>query len=241
MQIYNPIGLENWVNAYKLSGEKATQALHQITTQDFNSYIDGSVIPAYILNPKGKSRIFILCLRHIFDGDWIILTDPQLEQTFPTIIKPYLGLYKLKCEPWFSQISLHLNSDHSDYAIAPGGPFVSLKDEEDKDESEDPLIKVIEILGQPLGVDLASRNDLIPLELPSHHSISSTKGCYPGQEIIARINLRAKGQMPNKIHLFKTDEKDIMANYALHLGNYWYHFYRHKTDEQIDHAGLKIY
>ena len=168
----------------RVSGADARSFLHAQTTQDIDALPDGGRCLAAWLNAKGR-------VRALFE---VIADDEMLWLALPADNRDYviteLGRYVLRANVMLEAADAK--------ALPPALTDINLQ------PSDADVLDAIR-RGIP-EVTAAQREQYIPrmLNLDKLDAISFSKGCYPGQEIVARAaNL---GEVKRRLRHFKASE-----------------------------------
>lgn len=191
----------------KFSGEKSAQLLHGQLTNDIKRLDNLRGNYNLLLNQKGKIRADLFVLRK--DVDFYLLTKPR----FTNIILEHfsklapLSLVEMRDETSdycvyhiLSLIPPPIFSFRSDRLGIQGYDLIVTKDQEisllttlkDKGftelgEKDQKIIRMEQGIPE-VGVDVTEEN--FPQEGGLERAVSFTKGCYLGQEIVARLQYR---------------------------------------------------
>ncbi len=173
-------------------GPEAADFLERMVSNEVASLEPGEARPALLLTPKGR---IVAPLRAVREGSdaFLLITEPELAETVASTL--LRARFAAKCEiavkPW--QGYLHLGADpgegfrSGDYGVEA---YETWGEEEREAADADEL--------EPLRIEAATPvwgkeldEGVLPAEagLDETH-ISFTKGCYPGQEPIARLHYR---------------------------------------------------
>lgn len=160
--------------AIRAVGPDATKFLQGQLTCNVTALHNGQVTLGAYCNIKGKvESLFYLELQ---DGEYYLYLHPDLLE--PT-------LKELKKYSVFSKVEL-------------SGIAKSLPEIINQTEEEAILAKLPQIYAQTIGVFFPH-----DLNLPELGAVSFTKGCYRGQEIVARMQHR--GKLKRSLYLFSSD------------------------------------
>jgi folate-binding protein YgfZ len=176
-----------------VSGPDAADYLERMVSNEVATLLVGGSSRALLLTPKGRVIAPLVVWRR-GDDDFLLLTEPGLAE--PVRTQLLRARFAAKCE-----IAPEEHASHLVFGEAEGIP---------NDEYGEP---VVEVLDAEPPADLLSEDELerrrieartprwgreidervLPAEagLTETH-VSFTKGCYPGQEPIARLHYRGK-------------------------------------------------
>jgi folate-binding protein YgfZ len=175
----------------RVAGPDAADYLERMLSNEVESLAVGDSREALLLTPKARLIAPLRVWRRGAD-DFLLLTEPELgEDVRAQLVRMRL---RSRCEVELEQHTSHVVLDRDDGGIANGDygvPAVELLDAEleptlGEDEAEALRIAA----GTPRwGRELDER--VLPAEAGlDARAISFTKGCYPGQEPIARLHYR---------------------------------------------------
>ncbi len=179
-----------------VTGPEAAEFLERMVSNEVVSLEPGEARPALLLTPK--SRI-VAPLRVVREGPeaFLLITDAALAETVAsTLLRArFAAKCEIELEPYrgYLQLGAGKGIRNEDYGIEA---FESW--DEDECEAADPDV-LLERLRIEAGTPVWGREldeTILPAEagLDETH-VSFTKGCYPGQEPIARLHYRGR---PNR-------------------------------------------
>ena len=201
----------------RLSGSGGRDFLHGQTTADFNACDAGSFRYAAFCNPKGRVLADVVAV--IIDEQEILLRGrATVMAALAEHLKPYLGFSRcsltttdwrigcsdgstdeLRAELRFTEESLvavavPMGSEHTECWTAPH--------ERQNEDLSDPLW--LEIKNQRARIECQTIGSYLPqdLDYDCNGTVSFTKGCYTGQEIVARLHYR--GTPKRRLHRAET-------------------------------------
>jgi folate-binding protein YgfZ len=191
----------------RLTGSAGKEFLHGQTTADFSSCVDGDVRYAAFCNPKGRVLADVLAV--IVDNEEVLLRGRQVVMSaLSEHLKPYLAfarctlattdwitvcraeaLADLRAVPDYAGdtlvgVTVPLDPSHAEYwgAQAPSASGSAM-----------PLdTREVEILNKRARIEGETMGSYLPqdLDYDCNDTVSFTKGCYTGQEIVARLHYR---------------------------------------------------
>ena len=194
----------------RVRGSEAAEFLQGQVTNDVESLAPGQGCYAALLNHKGKMRLDMRILR---GPDWIwIDTEPGADGVLLKTIETYslgrdvtwespderivsvLGDVELDAEPPAEEHAW-VEGDRGIYVRTYAGVDIIGRDLPAADASEEEAERVRIEAGIPrFGLDMDG--DTIPQEAGiNDRAVSFTKGCYVGQETVARLHYKGK---PNR-------------------------------------------
>lgn len=201
----------------KMVGDESVDFLQRITTNDFSGFCEGKIQKTLLITDRGR----------VFDAVWIIhrndhfliLASKGMAAEIISWLNKYIIMEDIRLSEVTSEyeIDLHFNGSgnyyHSDYFGFP----VSFEVKQQSAILSIDVDGIDELWRIENGIP-KSKNELIqdfnPLELNLWNWISFTKGCYIGQEIIARLDTYNKIQ--RTLCKFSTsgrvNEKDILLD-----------------------------
>ncbi len=199
----------------RVSGPDAADFLERMVSNEVASLDLGESRRALLLTPKGRVIAPLVVWRRGAD-DFLLLTEPGLGE--PVRTQLLRARFAAKCEIEPEEHTSHLvfgNPDgipNEEY----GAAAVEVLDTEPPGEllSDDELERLrIEARTPRWGYEIDDR--VLPAEagLTETH-VSFTKGCYPGQEPIAR--LRYRGKANRVLHLLELDGAPEPETEVLH-------------------------
>jgi tRNA-modifying protein YgfZ len=171
----------------RVSGPDARAHLQNMVSNDVDALQIGQSCPALLLTAKARIVAPVVVLRRGED-DYLVLTEPELGDTVRALLTRMRLRLKCDIEP----------EEHSSLVVFDGPGFASDFASELLDSELEPTLDAQELerrrieAGVPRwGRELDER--VLPAEagLEATH-ISFAKGCYPGQEPIARQHYRGK-------------------------------------------------
>ena len=187
------LNLDSLYGLICFEGPQAIEFLQRQLSCDLGKLTAGEVLPGAWLNPAGR---VIATLDLIEQGDKTIALVPQLltEQVVAGISR-----YLLNAKLTISQSDLHLlgsfERESANGCDWPGGRRIFLCREPGVESTEELLRwQRIDITDSLIRLDQASSAGYLPqmLELESRGAINYDKGCFPGQEVVARTHYLGK-------------------------------------------------
>ncbi len=173
-----------------VTGPEAADFLERMVSNEVASLEPGEARPALLLTPKGR---IIAPLRAIREGPeaFLLITEAELAETLASSLlrARFAARCEIEVKPYRGYLRLGEGEGipNDDYGVEA---YESWADEEREAAPPDEL--------EPLRIDAATPawgreldESVLPAEagLDETH-ISFTKGCYPGQEPIARLHYR---------------------------------------------------
>ena len=236
-----------------LTGSAGKEFLHGQTTADFSSCGDGDVRYAAFCNPKGRVLADVLAV--IIDDEQILLRGRQAVMlALSEHLKPYLAFSRcvLAATDWITEcraealpsahatpdyagdtlvgITVPLNPTHIEYwgTRTPSAPSATT-----------PLdVRQVEIQGNRARIEADTIGAYLPqdLDYDCNDTVSFTKGCYTGQEIVARLHYR--GVPKRRLHRAKV-AAPVVAGESLtdaegkSVGSVVNHYLQEQTSELL--------
>ncbi|MFA5833088.1 MAG: hypothetical protein WDA22_06390 [Bacteroidota bacterium] len=184
----------------KMTGDEAIDFLQRISTNDFKDFTEGKIQKTLLLTDKGRILDTIWVIHR--NNHLIILTSKQMSSEIISFVNNYIIMEDIVVTDVTSQYSIDLhfgyldNFYHTDYFGFPVSFDVQLSNDVTKSVDHHSR-EAFEQWRIEHGIPVAKKEilqDYNPLELNLWDWISFTKGCYIGQEVIARIDTYNKIQ-----------------------------------------------
>lgn len=233
LQIYDSIRDENAAAFYKqkrglieVSGKEAVQFLNGMITNDIAMLEDGAQMSAAFPNVQGRLVALVRVLRA---GDKFLFETEEAtrEKVFQNLFRvtfagdffvedlsekhEYFSVQSAECKAQSSDAIVFDSKFGCDYfvPVESAGEFLNKLKHQDVVEISDELYEVLRVEnGVPLyGVDMDETT--VVLETGIDEAVSFTKGCYIGQEIIARIHFRGHVAKQLTGLIFETETADV--------------------------------
>ncbi len=192
------------LKALRVHGPEAGEFLNRLVISELDP---APALPfTGICNPKGR-LLYTFWLLPLAKNDYLLFTDPQLDEALKNFLLMRVFRSQVHVEPadtWL--LRLETKADGKPEAVAEPKPDSSQKDNQSAaisqaEEAQRMKDYWLWLLKHHLPwIQPASQGLFIPqqLDLQRHGVVSVDKGCYPGQEIIARLHFLGK----NKKHLY---------------------------------------
>ena len=186
---------------YRVWGKDAANLLHHLTTQDINSMRPGEVREAALVTPKARILDWLTILRRHPSDFWVV-TSPNRKQSFKTHALRYVLFRQVVTiddvagddSLWgvFGPRAVDVVGPRWPTKRLPGGGFLSFGPPEGAADCDTETFNVLRVEdGIPVaGAELVE--EFNPWEANLDFAVSLDKGCYNGQEIIARLNTYQK-------------------------------------------------
>jgi tRNA-modifying protein YgfZ len=170
-------------------GPEAKDFLQRMVSND----VERAPCPALLLTPKARVIAPVVVVRR-GDDDYVLLTEDGLGEVVHSALTRARFAAKVEIEPEEHTSVLFFGEDEGIPNDEFGAPAVEVLDAEPPAEllDEEELERMRILAGRPRwGREIDDR--VLPAEagLTETH-VSFTKGCYPGQEPIARLQYRGK-------------------------------------------------
>ena len=164
----------------RVAGPDAEDYLQRMVSNDVAALGVGDECDALLLTAKARIIAPLRIMRRA-DEDFLVLTEPELGETVRTQLLRTRFAAKAEIEA----------EQHESWLVLGGGEVIDEKPEGDDASADDVERWRIESRIPKWGAELDDK--ILPAEagLEQTH-ISFTKGCYPGQEPIARQHYRGK-------------------------------------------------
>ncbi len=244
-----------------LIGPDSLDVLHSVTTQSVSDLSDNVSIFASILNPNGRMTDRIL-IWNLVDQIALIHLEGCSESTRTLLSKSVSWKQDVKIIPLdsgFSSIWVYdLENIREDKKIIIDGQIHSTHTEDgvkihlgpnnEINEFESNLIRsgitkidddgmqLFQIMNGQINGNIVRNYRPIPLEVSLSNDISFTKGCYTGQEIIARLD--ARGVLARTLVTFSSTNHLQSGNHKIIGGGRLVVYYSLFHDEKWMNLGL---
>jgi tRNA-modifying protein YgfZ len=200
-----------------VNGPEAGAYLNRMVSNDVENLAVGDACEALLLTAKARIVAPMVVWRR-GDDDFLLLTEPESGERLERELKRARFAAKCEIAPEEHDSVLVLGGDqpvsnhrnavaNADYGV----PAVELLDADPPPGAEEIRAEELERLrilaGTPrLGRELDER--VLPAEAGlEHRAISFTKGCYPGQEPVARLHFR--GHPNRSLRLVSLDDGEL--------------------------------
>ena len=164
----------------RVAGPDAEDFLQRMVSNDVAPLGVGDACDALLLTPKARIVAPLRIVRRAED-DYLVLTEPELGETVRAQLLRTRFAAKAEIEP----------EEHESWLVVGGDEVLDARPDGDEASAEEVERWRIESRIPKWGAELD--DSILPAEagLEETH-ISFTKGCYPGQEPIARQHYRGK-------------------------------------------------
>src|SRR4051794_11991283 len=160
----------------RVTGPDAVAYLQGQLSQDVAALAVGSGAPSFLLEPTGKVCAWLNVLR-VADDAFVLAVDAG----YGDAVVERLARFKLRTK---------VEIVRDDASGAPGAPSLAAPDEEARIAAGIPRMGAELVPGRTIPAEVGQA--LIDA------SVSFTKGCYTGQELVARIDSRG-GHVPRQV------------------------------------------
>jgi len=199
----------------RVAGPDAASFLQRLVSNDVEALAPGASCEALLLTPKARVIAPLRILRRSGD-DFLVLTEPELGERVQRELTRFRLAAKATIEPEQHESLLVVGGEPPEGALPNadyGVPAYELLDgdppagAEPAAEDELELLR-IEARAPRWGRDLDER--VLPAEAGLvERAISFTKGCYPGQEPVARLHYR--GHANRTLRVLDLDGEELPA------------------------------
>lgn len=177
-----------------VSGPDAADYLQRMVSNDVEALEVGEACDALLLTPKARI-IAPLRVRRRDDDDFLLLTEPELGDRVAAELARMR--FAAKCEIAAEQ--------HESWLVLGGGEVLDRRPEGEEVSEEEAERERIEAGIPRWGAELDETTLPAEAGLDETH-ISFTKGCYPGQEPIARLHYR--GHVNRRLRVLDVDRAE---------------------------------
>lgn len=182
----------------RVRGPEAASYLNRMVSNDVETLAVGESCEALLLTPKARVIATMVVARQ-GDDDFLLLTEPELGERLRHELLRYRFAAKCVVEQERHRVLLVLGGDPPERAIPNrdyGVEAFELLDVEAPDGAttiDDPELERLRILACTPRYGLELDDRVLPAEAGlEDRAISFTKGCYPGQEPVARLHYRGR-------------------------------------------------
>lgn len=185
----------------RMTGNESVDFLHRITSNDFTAFTSGNIQKTLLITDKGR----------ILDAVWVIhrgdhilmLTSSGMTSDVMQWLNKYIVMEEIELHDASAEYSVDIffNQQNefyqSDYFGFPASFRIAVPSEFISDELPASVMEEFELWRIWNGIPKAKKelvNEFNPLELNLWDWISFSKGCYIGQEVIARLDTYNKIQ-----------------------------------------------
>jgi len=201
------------LTALRVHGPESGEFLNRLVISELQK--PGALPFTGICNPKGR-LLYTFWLLPQTENDFLLFAEPQLAEGLKNFLAMRVFRSKVSIEPadsWKLELSTNASGTPQAKALKhtePEGNTDALSEKSHADNhlhTPDYWLWMIKhhlpwILPESQGLFIPQQ-----LDLQSHGVVSVDKGCYPGQEIIARLHFLGK----NKKHLYHCHTKEAPA------------------------------
>ena len=189
----------NGRDAVRVAGPDSEPFLQGQLSQDVAAIPVGGSAWSFVLQPQGKIDVF-LRVRRQADDEFVLDTDAGWGERLVT----RLNRFKLRTKAEIEQVEAEVPAPTDEE-----WPGLDPSSERSRIEAGFPK----------MGAE--ADESTIPNELGAHvivRSVSFTKGCFTGQELVARVDSRG-GNVPRHLRLLRSDVAGIPAGAVLRAGD----------------------
>ncbi len=199
----------------RVAGPDAADYLERMVSNEVANLAEGEAREALLLTPKARVIAPLVVLRRGED-DFLLLTEPELGETVRSQLLRTRFAAKCEIEPEEHTSAIVLGEGEGIPTTDYGVPAREVLDLEADHDSEELERLRIEAATPRFGREIDDR--VLPAEAGlTDRAVSFTKGCYPGQEPIARLHYR--GQANRRLVVLELEDDHAPAVEAeLRLG-----------------------
>jgi folate-binding protein YgfZ len=208
-------------DAIKVIGNEAVDFFHRISTNDFSNFHFGQIQKTLFISDKGRiiDVVWILHQEHHL----LLFVSKGMAEEIIAWLNKYIIMEDIQLKNITSETTVDLFFNTNGSADYFGFPVSFLLKEHSINNSSsisDHEFEKFRILNGIPKTKKELRNDFNPLELNLWKFISFTKGCYIGQEIIARLDTYNKIQRSLCYFTSKSiiEEDSIILNDSTEIG-----------------------
>jgi folate-binding protein YgfZ len=234
----------------RLIGPDSAKFLQGQYTSDTNLLSPTASLYGAVCNPKGRIISSFFALKAPQSDDLLLVMERDLVETTLAHLQKYAVFFKTQLSDVSDEFALYLEYEQlvaaHEETVAntlatvaeDGGVVITttadkvqrhlrlVSGEQSLEEEQADAARVFELLiARPL-TNLADNSNLLPqwLNMQANGGINFRKGCYTGQEIIARM--KYKGQSKKQMGLFASstplnEGSDITNEQGKNIGNVW--------------------
>jgi tRNA-modifying protein YgfZ len=192
----------------RVAGPDAADFLERMVSNEVAPLALGESRDALLLTPKARVIAPLRVLRR-GDDDFLLLTEPELGELVRSHLVRARFAAKCEVEPEEHASTIVLGEAEGIPTPDYGVPARELLDGPEPEGDVEELERLRIEAGTPLfGREIDDR--VFPAEAGlTERAVSFTKGCYPGQEPIARLHYR--GQANRRLALLQLDDDHVPA------------------------------
>ncbi len=171
----------------RVQGPDAADLLQRIVSNDV---LAGPVCEALLLTPRGRVIAPLVVWRRGED-DFLLLTEPELGEPVRAQLRRMRFAARCEIEPEEHVSTVVIGGADGIPTLDYGVPAVEVLDGDVDGEPADEELERLRILARTPRWGREIDPDILPAEAGlDERAVSFTKGCYPGQEPIARLHNR---------------------------------------------------
>jgi folate-binding protein YgfZ len=188
----------------RVQGPDAGDLLQRLLSNDV---LAGESCEALLLNPKGRVIAPLVVWRRGED-DFLLLTEPELGETVRAHLTRMRIASKCEIEAEEHSSAIVLGEGAGIPTLDYGVPAVEVLDAVADVEPEDEELERLRILARTPRWGAEIDETIIPAEAGlDERAVSFTKGCFPGQEPVARLHNRGHSNRSLRVLEFEGGER----------------------------------
>jgi tRNA-modifying protein YgfZ len=190
----------------RVAGPDAADYLERMVSNEVANLDPGEAREALLLTPKARVIAPLVVLRRAED-DFLLLTEPELGEAVRSQLVRTRFAAKCEIEPEQHTSSIVLGEGEGIPTADYGVPALEVLDGGEADGDVEELERLrIEAATPRFGREIDDR--VMPAEAGLvERAVSFTKGCYPGQEPIARLHYRGKAN--RRLRILRLEGEDV--------------------------------
>jgi len=191
----------DYYSYFKLEGKDSLDFMHRISTVHMHSLQEKNGALGFFLSPLGKIQSFFAVFKNNSESFYFIVFDDSPEFLWKNYFQNTLEHFHFSEDFLLKEIS---QNDFLSVSWNVKNPIEFNDLHRDSEKYLHSEMQRIQTLTPKLGKEIFY-NKTNPLEVGLFFAISRTKGCYPGQEVIEKI--QAKGAPAYRLCLCEVMDK----------------------------------